>query len=109
MRDILSKIVFSRQGRGRFGLSSLEIRARPILGDRPMGDLLHPTDETLRAYGLGKLDEGSAEGVDGHLERCPDCRRRVAAMSSDSFLERVRDAQKGSSKPSGLPVAGTLS
>jgi serine/threonine protein kinase len=56
----------------------------------------HPTDQTLSAYGLGKLDDVSAEAVNKHLEQCPDCRRRVAEMSSDSFLDRVRDAQKGS-------------
>jgi serine/threonine protein kinase len=53
----------------------------------------HPTDQTLSSYGLGKLDEVSAEGVNKHLEGCPDCRKLVAEMSSDSFLGRVRDAQ----------------
>src|ERR1019366_9472548 len=28
-------------------------------------------------------------------EQCPDCRKRVAEMSADSFLGRIRDAQKG--------------
>ena len=54
---------------------------------------IHPTDQTLSSYGLGKLDDGSAEAVNEHLEQCPDCRKRVAEMSADSFLERVRDAQ----------------
>src|SRR4051794_38234510 len=54
---------------------------------------LHPTDQTLSSYGLGKLDAGSAEAVNSHLEECPDCRRRVAEMSADSFLGRLRDAQ----------------
>ena len=53
----------------------------------------HPTDQTLQSYGLGKLDDASAEAVDEHLEGCPDCRRRVAEMSADSFLGRVRDAE----------------
>jgi serine/threonine protein kinase len=57
-------------------------------------DALHPTDQTLSSYGLGKLDDPSAEAVNKHLEACPDCRKRVAEMSSDSFLDRVRDAQK---------------
>ena len=59
---------------------------------------LHPTDQTLNAYGLGKLDDRLAEAVNKHLEQCEDCRKRVAEMSADSFLERVRDAQKTSGK-----------
>src|SRR5262249_27469909 len=31
--------------------------------------------------------------VNQHLESCPACRRRVAELSSDSFLGRLRDAQ----------------
>ena len=53
---------------------------------------LHPTDRTLHAYGLGQLDNDAGESVHAHLEGCPDCRRRVAEMSSDSFLGRLRDA-----------------
>ena len=68
---------------------------------------LHPTDQTLSSYGLGKLDDRSAEAVNKHLEQCPDCRKRVAEMSADSFLERVRDAQKASGKStSGQSQAG---
>ena len=52
---------------------------------------VHPTDQTLQSYGLGKLDDASAESVNKHLESCPDCRRRVAEMSSDSFLGRLRE------------------
>src|SRR5262249_10555196 len=67
----------------------------------------HPTDQTLRSYGLGKLDDGSAEAVNRHLEHGPDGRERVAALSADSFLERLRDAQKGSGKSaSGQSRAG---
>ena len=54
---------------------------------------LHPTSEILQAYGLGKLDDASAEAVHKHLEDCPDCRRQVAEMSPDSFLGRLREAQ----------------
>ena len=54
---------------------------------------LHPTDQTLSSYGLGKLDDGSAESVNQHLESCPDCRRRVADLSPDTFLGRLLDAK----------------
>ena len=53
----------------------------------------HPTDQTLHAYGLGKLEDFSADSVGKHLESCPACRRRVADLSSDSFLDQLRDAQ----------------
>ena len=56
-------------------------------------DAVHPTDQTLQSYGLGKLDDASAESVNKHLEDCATCQRRVAEMSSDSFLGRLRDAQ----------------
>jgi serine/threonine protein kinase len=53
----------------------------------------HPTDRTLSSYGLGKLDDASSKIVNQHVESCPDCRRRVAELSSDRFLGRLRDAQ----------------
>jgi serine/threonine protein kinase len=56
---------------------------------------LHPTDRSLHAYGLGKLDDASAEWVNGHLEGCLHCRQRVAALSSDSFIGRLRAARAG--------------
>ncbi len=63
--------------------------------------LSHPTDRTLRAYGLGKLDDDSAELVHKHLERCPACRNRVAELSTDSFLQRIRHTQKPSANSTG--------
>src|SRR4051794_12652509 len=67
----------------------------------------HPTDHTLQSYGLGKLDDRSADAVSGHLAECSDCRKRVAEMPADSFLLRVREAQKGSDQStSGQSRAG---
>jgi serine/threonine protein kinase len=54
----------------------------------------HPTDRTLSSYGLGKLDDRSADVVNKLPEQCADCRKRVAEMSPDSFLGRIREAQK---------------
>jgi len=53
----------------------------------------HPTDQALQFFGLGKLDDASVESVTKHLESCADCRDRVAIISSDSFLSRLRGAQ----------------
>jgi len=67
---------------------------------------LHPTDQILSSYGLGKLDDASAEAVNKHLEECSDCRKRVAEMSADSFLGRVRDAQAAGKSILGQSQAG---
>jgi len=53
----------------------------------------HPSHQTLQSFGLGKLDDASAEAIDKHLEQCPDCRNWVAEMSADSFLGRIRAAR----------------
>jgi anti-sigma factor RsiW len=65
---------------------------------------LHPTDQTLSSYGLGKLDDASVEAVNQHLESCPDCRRRVAELSSDSFLGRLRAANAQGRPDSAAPL-----
>ncbi len=56
---------------------------------------VHPNDQTLQAYSLGKLDEASAESVNKHLSSCSECEGRVAGMSPDSFLGRLREARGG--------------
>jgi serine/threonine protein kinase len=56
-------------------------------------DALHPTDQMLQHYGLGKLDDVVFQKVTKHLEDCPPCQNRVAEMSSDSFLGRLQQAQ----------------
>ncbi len=70
-------------------------------------DAQHPTLEMLSSYGLGKLHDHLAEAVNRHLEVCSDCRKRVAEMSSDSFLDKVRGAKEasGASMP-GQPRPG---
>jgi hypothetical protein len=95
-REIVGYSISSRHIRLHCGLSLLVIdRPRascPRSGDLAMGTTaaVHPTDQTLQAYGLGKLDESTAELVNRHLESCPDCQRRVAELSSDSFLRRLQ-------------------
>jgi serine/threonine protein kinase/formylglycine-generating enzyme required for sulfatase activity len=80
---------------------------RPRLGDRVMGAavVVHPSEQTLHAYGLGKLDDVLSESVNQHLESCPDCQRRVAELSSDSFLGRIQRAQ-GPSRDVSSPAGG---
>jgi serine/threonine protein kinase len=46
------------------------------------------------------LTDSSAGEVERHLERCDDCRRRIAEISSDSFFRRMREAQRPASPSS---------
>ncbi len=70
---------------------------------------LHPTDQTLSSFGLGKLNDRSFEAVNQHLEQCPDCRKRVAEMSADSFLGRVRDAKAANKSLFGQSMPSSVS
>jgi anti-sigma factor RsiW len=71
------------------------------MADHPIS---HPSDRTLSSYGLGKLDDTSSKLVNQHLESCPECRLRVAELSSDTFLCRLRDAQAHSRPNSSAPA-----
>src|SRR5258707_899931 len=66
----------------------------------------HPSADTLQAFGLGKMDDFSAEVLMDHLEICAACRTEVAALSGDDFLARVRQAH---GRNSSLPPNKSLS
>src|ERR1700677_765420 len=55
---------------------------------------VHPTNQALQSYGLGKLDDALAESVERHLKSCSDCRRRVAEMAPGTFLHRLRASER---------------
>jgi serine/threonine protein kinase len=59
----------------------------------------HPTDRTLRSYGLGRLDDASAVSVNAHLEGCPTCRHRVAELSDDRSIDRLRESNARPASP----------
>jgi formylglycine-generating enzyme required for sulfatase activity/serine/threonine protein kinase len=59
----------------------------------------HPSDQTLRAYGVGKLYGNLADTVHSHLIECGECRQRVAELSDDTFLVRLREAQAPADAP----------
>jgi hypothetical protein len=67
---------------------------------------LHPSDETLKSFGLGKLDEASAESVSKHLDECGECRQRLEEMPGDSFVGRLRAAQDIDRTSSGRTDSG---
>ena len=57
--------------------------------------LLHPTEQTLQAFGNGQLDEASADAVCKHIDECRECLDRVSGLSSDGFLDALRKARSG--------------
>src|SRR5579883_2345869 len=59
----------------------------------------HPPAGVLRSFGLGKLADDSSATVMSHLEKCAACRKEVASLSGDDFLDRLRAAQAGSVTP----------
>ncbi|HTU93820.1 MAG TPA: protein kinase [Gemmataceae bacterium] len=63
--------------------------------------VLHPSNDALRAFALGKLNDLSTAALMNHLDSCPDCCRIVAAIPGDDFLARLRQArgQNSSSTP----------
>jgi serine/threonine protein kinase len=63
------------------------------------GNIVHPTAETLEAFGLGQLDSFSATPVRQHLESCPACRQHVE-KASNSALRRAQYAPDYNSTPS---------
>jgi serine/threonine protein kinase len=65
----------------------------------PATPATHPSADTLQSFGLGKLDDAAAEEILRHLENCPDCHKQVAALSGDSFLDKLRDAHGRSGTP----------
>jgi hypothetical protein len=66
----------------------------------------HPSADMLQAFGLGKLDDASAEAVISHLDECSECRQAVAALSGDSFVERLRQAHdRHATRPPGQSVS----
>jgi serine/threonine protein kinase len=61
----------------------------------------HPTDQSLRAYGLGQVDAASAESVRRHIESCPRCARRAAEVSSGSLRDADVPRDPSTSRMSG--------
>ena len=54
---------------------------------------LHPSEQTLWAFGNGQLDAASAESVSTHLDGCQECVLKVAGISPDGFLDAFRRAR----------------
>jgi serine/threonine protein kinase len=66
----------------------------------------HPSADTLRAFGLGQLGDTAEAALITHLENCPDCQKEVAALSGDTFLDRLRQAHHRYVTPPPAPAPG---
>ena len=70
----------------------------------------HPSDQALRSFGLGKLDDSLATAIQEHLTGCPECRRRATEVTADTFLERLRNAYAAPASPRpALPLPAGVS
>jgi anti-sigma factor ChrR (cupin superfamily) len=54
---------------------------------------VHPTDQTLRSYGMGKLDDAEANTVSHHLETCSDSQSRPDLRGALHWLVLGREQQ----------------
>ena len=59
---------------------------------------LHPSDEVLRAYVLGKFDDDSTRRISEHLDSCEECLRKASELCADDtqsapFLNRLKGAR----------------
>jgi serine/threonine protein kinase len=59
----------------------------------------HPSANDLSEFAAGKLDEMTSAAIVSHLDGCPDCCRAAAALTSDDFLDRLRQAYSSGSTP----------
>ena len=59
----------------------------------------HLSADAVRGFAAGTLDDSTAAVIMTHLDGCPACCRAVAALSSDDFLDRLRQAHSRTSTP----------
>ena len=61
----------------------------------------HPSDSTLQGFALGKLRDSAADRLIEHLDGCPDCRERAAALPDGTL-----DMRKGAAPdPAAAPAS----
>lgn len=55
---------------------------------------IHPTNQELTAFGLGKLDESEAEPISEHLAVCDPCMATLTGIESDTFVDLIERADR---------------
>ena len=68
--------------------------------------VIHPKQQELIAFGLGKLPKAAAAAVASHLEACAACRKTLENLPPDSFVGKVRAAKPGDSSSAARAVSG---
>jgi hypothetical protein len=64
------------------------------------GVVTHPSADDLRGFAAANLDDVTAAVIMNHLDACPECCRAVGSLTSDDFLNRLRQAQGFRTTPS---------
>ncbi|MAT14694.1 MAG: hypothetical protein CMJ46_05415 [Planctomyces sp.] len=67
----------------------------------------HPERELLTSYGLGKLEPEEAARIEQHVTKCESCLEILAAVSSDSFLQKVQEVPESSAASEPNTQTGT--
>ena len=57
---------------------------------------IHPAEDVLEQYALGKLSEAEVVPVEEHLLVCPSCCKRLEFL--DVFIGSVRSAARATSR-----------
>src|SRR5689334_10845425 len=53
----------------------------------------HPPDETLAAFGAGKLDDAAFHAIAQHLEACTACRAKLERLGPDNLTKARHPAE----------------
>lgn len=54
-----------------------------------------PSSDDLQHYWLGLLPEPRAEGLEQHLEQCPECSRTIASLEQQRLTDPILDRLQG--------------
>jgi WD40 repeat protein len=68
----------------------------------------HPTPDQLRAFGLGRLDAADFTAIEEHISECNSCCRALDQFQADSFVGRLKSAERAAFATTADGSAATL-
>src|SRR4051812_23538015 len=68
----------------------------------------HPTPDQLRAFGEGRLPPSDFAGVEEHIGSCESCCRALEGLQPDSFVGRLRSAERAAFATTADGASATL-